>query len=159
LEDAVTLLESGDASMLPAAPGAYVLDLVLGRRTTLAIASLGRPTLAPGRYLYVGSALGPGGIRARAGRHLRRRKTRRWHVDHLRARAALRGVVSLPGGGECEVIAALRAIRAVAVPVPGFGSSDCRRCLAHLLLARPDLDLGETLAAALPGLVEHRVRR
>jgi hypothetical protein len=49
--------------------------------------------------------------------------------------------------------------RAVAVPVAGFGSSDCRRCLAHLLLARLDLDLGETLAAALPGLVERRARR
>ena len=137
------------AEALPNVPGAYLLDLVLGRRATLAIPALGRPSLPPGRYLYAGSAWGPGGIRARVGRHLRRNKARRWHIDHLRARAPVRAFAALPGAHECDLVEALRALAEVSVPVPGFGSSDCRRCPAHLLAAPTDLDVATAIDAAL----------
>jgi Uri superfamily endonuclease len=137
------------AEALPDQPGAYILDLVLRRRAILAIAALGRPSLAPGRYFYAGSAWGPGGIRARVGRHLKRDKARRWHIDHLRARARVRAVVALPGARECDLVEILRALAELTVPVPGFGSSDCRRCPAHLLAAPTDLDLAEAIGTGL----------
>jgi len=38
-----------------------------------------------GWYVYVGSALGPGGLAAKVGRHLGGRKMCRWHTAYLRA--------------------------------------------------------------------------
>ncbi len=70
---------------LPEAPGAYVLLIGLARPLELPIARLSRPTLAPGNYVYCGSARGPGGLAARVGRHLRQDKRPHWHVDHLTA--------------------------------------------------------------------------
>jgi Uri superfamily endonuclease len=45
----------------------------------------GRPPikLPAGRYLYCGSAKGPGGLKARLSRHTRRGKSVRLHVDQL----------------------------------------------------------------------------
>jgi Uri superfamily endonuclease len=110
-----------DVDDLPAAPGAYVLMLELRRPVRLAIATLPATTLPPGRYAYAGSARGPGGIRARVRRHLRKDKKPHWHIDRLA------DLLRVPGAS---------------VPVPGFGSSDCRRCAAHLVaLAGPDQNL------------------
>ena len=121
---------------LPADRGAYALVLRLARDTRLDIATLGRPVLPAGLYLYAGSAWGPGGIRARAGRHLRRSRARVWHIDHLTA--AIEQVVAFPDARECE-IADFVVARGAHVPIPGFGASDCRSCEAHLLAVEPDL--------------------
>jgi len=40
--------------------------------------------LLPGYYIYIGSAFGPGGVRARMLRHLRADKPKHWHIDYLR---------------------------------------------------------------------------
>ena len=121
---------------LPADRGAYALVSRLARGTRLDIATLSRPVLPAGLYLYAGSAWGPGGIRARAGRHLRRPKARVWHIDHLTA--AIEQVVAFPGARECE-IADFVVARGAHAPIPGFGASDCRSCEAHLLAVEPDL--------------------
>lgn len=123
---------------LPADRGAYALVLRLARGTRLDIATLGRPVLPAGLYLYAGSAWGPGGIRARGGRHLRRPKARVWHVDHLTAVAAVEWVAAFTGARECE-IADFVVARGAHVPILGFGASDCRNCEAHLLAVEPDL--------------------
>ncbi|WP_296520394.1 DUF123 domain-containing protein [Rhodoplanes sp.] len=96
-------------------------------------------TLPAGRYLYCGSARGPGGLRARIARHLRRRKTLRWHVDRLTTRGTVFAVWAIPGGDECDLVARLAALP---VPLPGFGSSDCRRCRSHLLAWPEGVELG-----------------
>ena len=135
-----------DPQGLPAEPGAYVLDIRLGRPLRLAIPTLGSPLLAPGRYVYAGSARGPGGIRARARRHLRPRKSRHWHVDYLTLGGEVVRVVALPGARECAAVDRLVRFAAARAPLPGFGSSDCGRCRAHLLSVAPALDLEEALA-------------
>jgi len=97
-----------------------------------AVVAIGRgtpQTLAPGRYLYCGSAKGPGGLTARVARHMRRGKPIRWHVDHLTERGAIRGAWIFPGHEECALAARLSHLPA---PILGFGSSDCRRCASHL---------------------------
>ncbi len=121
-----------EAGALPDAAGAYALVIELA--SPVAIDRPRRAVLSAGVYVYAGSARGPGGIRARVARHLRRVKPERWHVDRLTASpdAAL-SVIALPGGEECGIVAALVRHAHATVPVPGFGSSDCRSCPAHLL--------------------------
>ena len=86
--------------------------------------------LQPGRYLYAGSARGPGGMRARLARHQRADKQTHWHIDRLTLAGTVPGAWIFPGGDECAIVAALSHLP---VPLPGFGSSDCRRCVSHLL--------------------------
>jgi len=99
-------------------------------------------TLAAGLYVYVGSAHGPGGLRARVGRHLRREKPHHWHVDHLTAVLPVVHVVVSDSAAalECAWAQRLSALGGASVPVLGFGSSDCRnRCPAHLIRLPSDL--------------------
>ena len=49
--------------------GTYALVLQLERQEEIAIGKLGTFTFPAGYYLYVGSALGPGGLEARLARH------------------------------------------------------------------------------------------
>jgi histidyl-tRNA synthetase len=110
------------------APGAYVLWLRLS--SPLAVkAGKAAATLSPGDYLYCGSAKGPGGLRARLARHMRRDKRAHWHVDQLTAAGEVVGAFVVEEGDECALNAALAAL---AIPLPGFGSSDCPRCVSHL---------------------------
>lgn len=124
--------------------GAYALVIELAREIPLPPRFEG--SLAPGRYLYAGSANGPGGIAARVARHLRPRKTRHWHVDWLTGAGAVTAAVALPGGSECAVVTALLG-HGAAVPVPGFGASDCRACAAHLLEIPEGLDIEVVLGS------------
>lgn len=121
------------AERLPAEPGAYVLTIEAPAPIAIRIATLAPSVLAPGRYAYVGSARGPGGIRARVRRHLRADKKIHWHVDRLTAAAGVRDVAAYPGADECAMVAELLRRRGAYIPVPGFGSSDCRRCRSHLV--------------------------
>lgn len=131
-------VKSQNASALPAAKGAYALLVRLSSATPLPDRFGG--SLDAGLYCYLGSAYGPGGIRARCRRHLRRDKSKRWHIDWLTVRAAAIEAVARPGLRECALTQALLELPGVTAPVTGFGSSDCRRCPAHLLRAGPGLD-------------------
>ena len=121
-------------SAVPPVPGAYLLSIELAVPLALDIPRLGAATLAPGRYAYCGSAHGPGGLRARIGRHLRRDKSSHWHVDRLTAAGRVTGVRAVPGGNECDLLRELLDRPGTSVPVAGFGSSDCRACPAHLVM-------------------------
>jgi Uri superfamily endonuclease len=128
---------AASADALPAVPGAYALLVAVSQPVPLPprLAAI----LTAGRYLYVGSACGPGGIRARCARHLRP-KPRRWHVDWLTESARTIAALALPGGDECAVVDMLRRRPGFSLPVAGFGSSDCRLCPAHLLRLAPGQD-------------------
>ena len=131
-----------DPEDLPAAPGAYALAIEVPAPLRLGPAGGGVWDLAGGWYVYAGSARGPGGIRARVRRHLKAAKAPRWHVDRLTNAGGVAMVLALPGGRECAVVEGLLDRVGATVPVPGFGSSDCRACRAHLLAlpGKPDLD-------------------
>ena len=123
---------------LPTFPGVYALVLTLGKSERLSVGRFGEVDLLPGTYVYFGSARGPGGIRARLGRHLQGDGKTHWHIDHLRAAANVDGVcwavVESDQRWECEWTQAVGRLAGVSVPVAGFGASDCRSgCGAHLL--------------------------
>lgn len=119
---------------LPARPGTYVLVMRLARPATLRIGTLGAARLRPGFYAYAGSALGPGGIAARVGRHARGGPATHWHIDYLRRLAPAREAWFTTGRVRREHAwaGALARLPGAAAPVPGFGASDCR-CHSHLV--------------------------
>jgi len=142
---------------LPAQPGAYWLMLRLETDTTLTVGRLGAATFPAGWYVYTGSARGPGGIRARLGRHVRGGARPRWHIDALRKYAppVAWGWTTAPDPAqpwECHWAHALAAMPAAFVPLPGFGASDCRfHCPAHLIGFRSPDALQHALHTATRG--------
>lgn len=120
------------AAELPRDAGAYVLLIRLEARLPLDIPAFRGKSLMPGLYAYCGSAYGPGGVRARLSRHLRACKPLRWHVDRLTAAGRVEQAGIRIGGRECDLVGEWLARGGLAV-LPGFGSSDCRTCAAHLL--------------------------
>ncbi len=126
---------------VPSGPGAYVLLIELDTPLALDIASLPRAVLPAGRYAYCGSAYGPGGLTARISRHLRADKAVRWHVDRLTAAGHIVDFRAVPGGHECDLLDRLLEAPGASVPIPRFGSSDCRACPAHLVALPAGFDL------------------
>ena len=118
------------AETLPREPGPYALLIELTAPLEVSLRGRLATMLAPGTYVYCGSAYGSGGLRARVGRHMRRDRARRWHVDQITGAGEVTGIFVFPGGNECALVAALAEFPS---PVPGFGSSDCRTCASHLL--------------------------
>jgi Uri superfamily endonuclease len=124
------------ADNLTSQPGTYALLLRLRGKVTLRVGKLGACDFLPGLYVYVGSAMGPGGIRARVSRHLRIDKQKHWHVDVLRPECQVEGVCWTAGGCrlECAWVRALLALPEACVPARGFGAGDCTAgCPAHLV--------------------------
>lgn len=119
---------------LPKVAGAYVLVIELEADLTLQNKRFAGITLAKGTYLYCGSANGPGGIAARVKRHCKATKKPHWHVDELTSNGAGRvvSVLVVPGGDECVLRATLQE-QNMPLPVPGFGCTDCKKCVSHLL--------------------------
>jgi len=121
---------------------------------TEGIGALGPVTFRDGWHIYVGSALGSGGL-ARLGRHvsLSRAKDRKpkWHVDHISvsSRFTLRYTVHALTEEPLEC----RLAQALGDPsVPSFGCSDCR-CLSHLFWREIDPHREITKAFRSLGLV------
>jgi len=116
---------------MSAVKGTYALLLRLDNACNVLIGAFGAFNFPAGWYLYLGSARGPGGLPARLTRHRRRGHKRfHWHIDYLRAVAALVEIWS-GLGEECDWVAAAAALPAAEVIVPRFGASDCH-CPAHL---------------------------
>ncbi len=127
---------------IPKSPGVYLLQMDLIRPQTLRIGKLGEYYFQPGEYLYVGSAQGPGGLKARLDRHLIGPGRCHWHIDWLRPATSVSGYFYLETRGriECRWSQFLMQAPKASIPVPGFGASDCRSkgnsCAAHLVTDR-----------------------
>ena len=112
--------------------GTYILLLECNNKLELPIGKLGKIVTEPGYYLYVGSAFGPGGIQARVRHHQRIASRPHWHIDYLRTIAGLVDAWCVYGCRcEHEWAHSLMQSDAAAVPLKGFGSSDCD-CTTHL---------------------------
>lgn len=112
--------------------GAYLLALHLTQTVDLKVRRV-RRSAAPGSYVYAGSAYGPGGLAARLRRHMQPQKAMHWHIDRLTVNAGRMAALAIPRGDECALVEALLGTGRFRVAIPGFGSSDCRRCEGHLL--------------------------
>ncbi len=120
------------ASLLKAKPGTYAFILRSHLTARIQIGRWGQMDIKPGYYLYVGSAFGPGGVKARVLRHCRSTKSSHWHIDYLRSCLQPRGAWYSYEARHlehqwAEVLGAMSTM----VPIQGFGCSDCK-CYTHL---------------------------
>lgn len=134
--------ERNPFEFIPAAPGAYLLELSLDAQTEIRTGRFAGLLLQPAVYLYSGSACSPGGLRGRLARHIRPVEEVRlhWHIDTLRQVARLHTIAWIPLAEarffdiECRWAQTLQDMPGATIPIPGFGSSDCRcGCRAHLV--------------------------
>jgi Uri superfamily endonuclease len=121
--------------------GIYTLVITLTTSTTISVGKLGNISFPKGYYAYVGSALN--NLEARIARHLKEKKLLHWHIDYFLQKAQVEEVVwgSTDKNEECAV--AGHHLQ-VLLPVPRFGSSDCR-CRSHLFFSGDKTYLRKTV--------------
>ncbi len=113
-------------------PGTYVLIFHCLSNKQLQVGKWGLIDIEPGYYLYVGSAFGPGGIKARVARHHRLNKAKHWHIDYLREHMDLISVWYSYDNQKFEhQWAQTSSDMSYMEPVHGFGCTDCH-CYSHL---------------------------
>jgi Uri superfamily endonuclease len=136
-------VERTDTDAIPSSPGTYALVLHCRRPRQLPVGRLGIYNLQPGWYVYVGSAFGPGGLRARCERHFRRTQRQRWHIDYLKSAVSVQGIWFSCDAAprEHQWAELLGRMPQAGKPIRRFGSSDCA-CPTHLFYfkSRPSFD-------------------
>jgi Uri superfamily endonuclease len=117
--------------MLLPQKGTYLLIFRLKESVSIQTKGGKSFNLPKGVYIYVGSAFGRGGIKARVERHLRRNKKLHWHLDYLTTFKGFEPLGVIPFYGkrwECKLA---RLLSKFLKPIEGFGSTDCS-CVGHL---------------------------
>ena len=123
-----------DLNLKPLA-GTYALVLKSESVGMVQIGQWGVLNLNRAHYIYVGSAFGPGGVKARVQRHYRASKSKHWHIDYLREVTEPVGVAYCHDSERLEhKWAQLIADAAKFFMIKGFGCTDCR-CDSHLFVA------------------------
>jgi Uri superfamily endonuclease len=114
-------------------PGTYALLMHATQMKLVRVGELGLLSIQPGHFIYVGSALGPGGLSARLSHHLNPEKRFHWHIDYLLQKAVITKIwyTYNPIRQEHNWARHLQSLPGAFIPLNGFGSSDCR-CQAHL---------------------------
>jgi Uri superfamily endonuclease len=135
-------------------PGTYALILQSASKARVQIGRWRQIGLELGYYIYVGSAFGPGGVRARVLRHCCEAKVKHWHIDYLREHVTPLAAWANYGTERLEhhwaqIFFNMREM----TPIQGFGCSDCK-CYSHLFhtLTKPTnawLDEVETFSLSI----------
>jgi Uri superfamily endonuclease len=124
--------------------GSYILILYLKQKAVIQVGKLGKFAFPKGFYAYIGSALGPGGLRVRLRHHLLQSSKQHWHIDYLRPFAPIKEVWVCQGEERYEHkwALALQNMDGASIPVSGFGSSDCN-CPTHLFAFKKRPSIGK----------------
>ena len=124
----------GNIEALNSEKGTYMLFIYLKNNINV-IVSRKKFMLKKGYYIYVGSAFGNGGIKARVKRHLRKQKRIHWHIDHITGTEESEIIaiaLATEQQVECIISSILSSINDV-TPIFGFGNTDCKdHCESHL---------------------------
>jgi len=106
-------------------------------RKDVEVGKLGLIRLIPGYYVYVGSAFGPGGLRARVQRHINESKKKYWHIDYIKLfTQPLEIWYSYePVIREHQWAEIIKISKHSGILMKGFGSSDCS-CVTHLFFMK-----------------------
>jgi len=121
-------------------PGVYVLIFQIAKPFNVNVGGLGKVDFKPGTYLYVGSARGKGGIKARVMRHLSKEKKLKWHIDYLTSSNNVNILCVIYSYTKNPLEPALVRKLEVCLErvVKGFGSTDTR-LYTHLFRTEMDL--------------------
>lgn len=124
---------------MKAEKGTYALVLSLADEAFFNnVGPFGAIRLPGGYFVYVGSALGSGGVRGRIAHHMRFATKPHWHLDYVRPAMFIEEAWCTydPTRRECGwsrlVCEALNGV----VLLPGFGSEDCKLCPCHFYYFR-----------------------
>ena len=122
---------------MQARAGTYALVMSCSSEHQVEVGKIGRLQLRPGFYVYVGSAFGPGGLKARIAHHIKISENPHWHMDYLRPALILKEIWFTYDSirREHQWADTLARIDGETIPFSGFGASDCR-CKSHLYLIR-----------------------
>lgn len=112
----------------------YLLELYLTNSRCITIGKLGRFLFKKSHYIYVGSATK--NIMKRIERHLKKEKSKFWHIDYLLQYATIKRVWIGPVPEEKIARILTKKLK---VAVPSFGSSD-KQSISHLFLSTGDED-------------------
>ncbi|MCH7731092.1 MAG: GIY-YIG nuclease family protein [Candidatus Marinimicrobia bacterium] len=129
-------------------PGTYALLLSTDKDLTFQVGALGLQSFNSGYYIYVGSAHGPGGLKARLKHHIRFSENPHWHIDYLRNHTKFLGVWVTRSHDNLEHIWA-ESFHKLTVPnnsIKGFGCSDCK-CISHLYFHKSRLISSKVFSA------------
>jgi Uri superfamily endonuclease len=141
--DLVALSNNVLVNKIPGVKGYYILVIEVCRKTVISVRSGKRFMFEPGFYFYIGSAHGPGGLRGRLLRHLRREKKRFWHIDYLLSsnNTCIKGFYILPTNTKTPDYESIisRKLLGIFKPIHGFGCSDKQKDISHLYLCTYDL--------------------
>jgi len=112
--------------VIEAKSGTYLLVMQSTQQQQIEVGRLGVMQVEAGYYLYVGSAFGPGGVKARVSHHMRVAARPRWHIDYLRQVCPLKMVWCSYDDvrREHEWVGLLESMPALTTPMAGFGASD-----------------------------------
>jgi Uri superfamily endonuclease len=147
--------------------GVYLLLFKLHDKACLSVAGR-NACLEPSLYVYVGSACGPGGLRARLRRHLcGRRGSLHWHIDRILSLPGAEPLYAVYIAGErlckprAEPWLALASASARAMEPVGerIGSTDDKIAPTHLLRCKSNsiqscMKMLIGIASSLPGIPE-----
>ena len=119
--------------VLPSSPGTYALILYCPRTRRVEVGKLGVFDIRRGWYGYVGSAFGPGGLKARCRHHRSRAARPHWHIDFMRTVASLRAIWFTPDTvpREHQWVEMFEGLPETSITIPRFGSGGCT-CTSHL---------------------------
>ncbi len=120
---------------MEAKAGTYALVFHCDHPVSVMAGRLGGLQLLPGYYVYVGSAFGPGGVKARIEHHLRISERPHWHLDYLRPHLQAQEIWFTYDKlrREHQWAGELSKRYGARRPFPGFGASDCH-CSTHLFV-------------------------
>ena len=123
-------------------PGTYALILLSSSNKIISVGKLGKLKLQKGNYVYIGSALSPGGLRARIKYHNRLSTKPHWHIDYLKPFVEIKEIWYSYDTHRNEHNWANNFIKFsdALVPLNGFGASDCK-CKSHLFYFNKKLSL------------------
>jgi sugar fermentation stimulation protein A len=113
--------------------GVYIAVFYMSKDRRIQIGRFGRFRFHQGVYFYVGSA--QRNLSARIKRHNRKKKTLRWYIDYLSAKANMLGAITISGPRKLECKLAKKLSSMFELAVPGFGASDCK-CGGNLFYTR-----------------------
>ncbi len=118
--------------------GAYQLVIKVKEDCKIKIGALGELQFVKGLYIYTGSAMS--NLGARVARHLRKEKKLHWHIDYLLASPHTEIVevkrFQSEKRIECKLNEAVALQNGAVFPHSLFGSSDCGRCVSHLVMVK-----------------------
>ena len=118
---------------MQARSGTYALIFSASIKGLIAVGKIGTLQLHPGFYVYIGSAFGPGGLKARIAHHRRKTARPHWHIDYLAPALVLDEIwYTLDSAHrEHQWADTIGSFKRASVSLAGFGSSDCG-CASHL---------------------------